>query len=70
MSHKLSNHDSKSYIDNEKQINHYIQEAKATLAIEGLNLNNQAAKLIKEKLSGKLSEDDFLKRALELAKNG
>ncbi|EWG08399.1 hypothetical protein PBF_24393 [Cytobacillus firmus DS1] len=43
-----------------------IRSAKASLAVEGLHLTPEEESLIKERLQGKISEEEFHKRALNL----
>lgn len=43
--------------------------AKASLAIEGMYLTTQEEKLILKRINDELSDNEFLSRALEIAKN-
>lgn len=47
-----------------------INSAKASLAVEGLYLTPDEEALIKEKLQGKISEEEFNRRALDLIFSG
>jgi len=44
-----------------------IESVKASLAMEGLELSEAEIKLILESVEGKISEEEFNKRARELA---
>jgi hypothetical protein len=54
----------------EDQIEQMVRQAKATLAIEGMEMSKQDEELIKAKLRGEISRKEFLKRALEMADIG
>lgn len=43
-----------------------IKSAKASLAVDGLYLTPAEESLIKEHLEGKISEEEFLRRVLDL----
>jgi hypothetical protein len=45
-----------------------LQEAKATLAIEGLELTKEEEDLIRSRQQGDLTQEQFLEKALEIAK--
>jgi len=45
-----------------------MKMAKANLAVEGLHVSAEGDELIRRKLRGELSHEEFLKRAAELAK--
>ena len=44
-----------------------LEYAKGTAAIEGLYLSEEQEKLIREKAEGKITHEEFIKRAVELA---
>jgi hypothetical protein len=54
----------------DEQISRWIRQAKATLAVEGLHLCERGEKLVRAKLKGELSHQEFLRLALETAKAG
>jgi hypothetical protein len=47
-----------------------MKQAESSLAVEGLFVSKESKELIRSKLRGEISLADFLKRALEVAKNG
>ena len=49
-------------------IENAMKQAKANLAIEGLHVTGEEEALIRKKLQGELSHEEFLKHAAELAK--
>jgi hypothetical protein len=51
-------------------IDDQIRQAKATLAIEGMEMTPEDEKLIRTKLRGEISHKEFLHEALKLAKLG
>ncbi|SFJ51875.1 antitoxin VbhA family protein [Thermoflavimicrobium dichotomicum] len=55
---------------NEPMLEKIIRQTKATLAIEGLIMTKQDEELIKAKLRGDISREEFLKRALEMTQIG
>ncbi|MFD1886326.1 hypothetical protein [Paenibacillus wenxiniae] len=50
-----------------KQAERALKGSKAALAVEGIHLTEQEEHLIKKQLTGKLSEAEFKKIALEMA---
>lgn len=56
---------------NKKQENlqEHLDQAKASLAIEGLELTKKEEDLILARQRGEITQREFLKRAAELAKN-
>lgn len=44
-----------------------LEYAKGTAAIEGLYLSKEQEKLIREKAEGKITHEEFVKKAVELA---
>lgn len=52
----------------DKAIESAYQMAKASLEIEGLSLPEGAKELIQKKLRGEISEQDFKRAVLEIAK--
>lgn len=53
---------------NQEEANRALENAKASLAVEGLYLPESEQQLIKLKLTGQITELEFKKMALELAK--
>lgn len=53
---------------NEEEANRALENAKASLAVEGMYLPENEQQLIKMKLTGQITESQFKKMALELAK--
>jgi len=51
----------------DSEIEQALKEAKASLAVEGLYTTSEEDELIRKKLRGEISHDEFLRRALELA---
>ncbi len=45
-----------------------LRNAKASLEISGFNVTEKHEKLVRSRLNGEMSEEEFLKKALELAK--
>lgn len=52
--------------DEEKYFREKFQSVKATLEIEGFVVTKEIEQLIKDKVLGRISEEEFLKRADEL----
>jgi hypothetical protein len=44
-----------------------MANAKASIEIEGLKITKESEKLVYERLIGNITEEEFLKRALEIA---
>lgn len=55
--------------DRKSDIEKAMKEAGANLAIEGLHVSEKGDELIRMKLRGEISHEEFLKRAAEVAKN-
>lgn len=53
---------------NEEPIEKALRNAKASLEISGFNVTAKHEKLVQSRLNGEISEEEFLKKALELAK--
>lgn len=53
---------------NEQEANRALENAKASLAVEGMYLPESEQQLIKMKLTGQITDVQFKKMALELAK--
>lgn len=53
----------------DEKIKKAMEYAKASNAMEGLYLTPEQEKLVLEKDEGKITEEEFRKRALDLAKN-
>lgn len=53
-----------------EQIREAMRQAAANLAIEGLKTTEEEDELIELRLSGMISHEEFIRRALELAKRG
>jgi hypothetical protein len=53
---------------NEEPLEKALRNAKASLEISGLNVTAKHEKLVQSRLNGEISEEEFLKKALELAK--
>lgn len=51
----------------DEQAERAIRGAKATLAVEGMYLTEKEEQLVKQQLTGKISEAQFKKMALEMA---
>lgn len=47
--------------------NKSLEYAKASLAMEGLHLDQKQGELLKKKIAGEISHADFVKEALRLA---
>lgn len=47
----------------------HLKYVKATLALEGLELTSEEEALVLKRHRGEISQDEFLKQALELAKD-
>ncbi|MGG0888972.1 antitoxin VbhA family protein [Cytobacillus horneckiae] len=50
-----------------KDVNKAMEYAKASQAMEGLTVSEKQEKLILERVNGKISEEEFYKRARKLA---
>ncbi len=53
----------------EQEAEHLMASAKASVAIEGLILNDKQETLVKKCLTGAITHKEFLKRALELSRH-
>lgn len=53
---------------NEEPMERAFRNAKASLEISGFNVTEKHEKLVRSRLNGEMSEEEFLKKALELAK--
>ncbi|MCA0971265.1 hypothetical protein LCM20_11725 [Halobacillus litoralis] len=53
----------------EEQAEHLMASAKASIAIEGLSLNQKQESLVKMCLTGAITHKEFIKRALELSRH-
>jgi len=53
----------------ESDIEKAMKQAGASLAIEGLYVSHKGDELIRQKLRGDITKEEFLKRALEIAKS-
>ena len=51
------------------RISKAINEAKASLEIEGMFLPEGAEPLIEKRLRGEMSQEEFVQKAMELAEN-
>jgi hypothetical protein len=51
----------------ESTIEHALTQARASLAIEGLNVTSEGEALVRKSLRGEISHADFLRKALEIA---
>ena len=51
----------------DEQAERAIRGTKATLAVEGMYLTDKEEQLVKQQLTGKISEAQFKKMALEMA---
>ncbi|UOQ95366.1 hypothetical protein MUO14_10780 [Halobacillus shinanisalinarum] len=56
-------------VRSEEKAEHLMHSAKASMAIEGLSLNQAQEILVKKCLTGVISHKEFLKRALELSRH-
>ncbi|CAM3986102.1 hypothetical protein BAQ48_17640 [Bacillus luti] len=52
----------------EEELNEAIAEAKASLAIEGMNLTKEMEKIIRDKLAGKITHEQFIVLADAIAR--
>ncbi|GGF19794.1 MULTISPECIES: hypothetical protein [Halobacillus] len=53
----------------DEQAESLMQSAKASMAIEGLDLSQREESLVKKCLTGSITHKEFLKRALELSRH-
>lgn len=53
----------------EEQAEHLMRSAKASIAVEGLCLNQKQELLVKKCLTGAITHKEFIKRALELSRH-
>ena len=53
--------------DKDREIKIAMANAKASIEIEGLRITKKSEDLVYERLIGNISEEEFLKRALEMA---
>ncbi|MCF6409966.1 antitoxin VbhA family protein [Pseudalkalibacillus salsuginis] len=49
----------------EERINKAVRSAKASLAIEGMHLSDKEESLIKQRLNGDISENEFKKKVMD-----
>lgn len=54
----------------EERIQEMLDAAKGNLAIEGIYLSQEEEELIKSKIRGEITHEEFLKKAKELALKG
>jgi hypothetical protein len=54
--------------DKNREIKKAMANAKASIEIEGLKITKRSEDLVYERLIGNISEEEFLKRALEIAR--
>jgi hypothetical protein len=54
--------------DKDREIKKAMANAKASIEIEGLKITKKSEDLVYERLIGNISEEEFLKRALEIAR--
>lgn len=52
----------------EEELNEAIAEAKASLAIEGMTLTKEMEKIIRDKLAGKITHEQFITLADAIAR--
>jgi len=52
------------------EVNDWIRQAKASLAVEGLHLTKKAENLVRAQLLGDISHQEFLRAARRLATTG
>ena len=52
-----------------EQIKKAMDNAKASLEIEGLKVKKESEELVRKRLSGEISEEEFLEQAKKLATN-
>jgi uncharacterized membrane protein len=52
--------------DKENEIKKAMANARASLEIEGLTVTKEAEELVFERLKGTISEEEFLRRVLEI----
>lgn len=52
-----------------KDIQSAFQSARASLAVEGMTLSEKQEALVIDQLSGRMSEEAFMERALELSRH-
>ncbi|MFC4737691.1 antitoxin VbhA family protein [Bacillus daqingensis] len=52
-----------------KEIKSAFQSARASLAVEGMTLSAKQEALVMDQLSGRMSEEAFVERALELSRH-
>ena len=53
---------------NEKNLERALRNAKASMELSGFNITEEQEKLVRARLEGKISEEQFLKIAQEKAK--
>ncbi|MCP3030905.1 hypothetical protein LF817_06065 [Halobacillus sp. A1] len=53
----------------DEQAESMMESAKASMAIEGMNLSKREESLVMKRLTGSITHKEFLKRALELARH-
>lgn len=51
----------------QKKIEEAMNYAKKSLELENMHVTKKQSKLVKESLEGKISHEEFIKKALELA---
>ncbi len=54
--------------NNEESFEKALRNAKASIEISGFNVTDEQIELVRSKLKGEISEEEFLKIALERAK--
>ncbi|MCC2463334.1 antitoxin VbhA family protein [Bacillus mobilis] len=54
--------------NSEEELNEAIQEAKASLAIEGMIITKEMEKVVKEKLAGKITHEQLITLADAIAR--
>jgi hypothetical protein len=55
---------------NERKNRKYNENARASLEIDGFYLSEEKIQLVRDRLTGKITEKQFLQMALEMAKSG
>jgi hypothetical protein len=51
----------------DSKIRKAMANAKATISLEGFQISKETGELVYERLTGAISEEEFLKRALKMA---
>lgn len=52
-----------------RRIKNAMRNAKASLEVEGFEVNSEGSELVRKRLSNEITEEEFLKRAKDLAKS-